>query len=73
MKLEIEYVLDDWDGPTEFFAKLDGVYVYVLATGVEGDTRRFEYWRLSDLPRPLGRRLAGPASDAFLETEVEWT
>lgn len=71
MNLRVEYVLDQWDGPTEFFATLDEVTVWVECdmTGLQKDNRRFVYWVVQG-GRSLAASLSAAPSGTFSSVDV---
>lgn len=69
--IEVEYELGYWDGPTMFFAKLDGELVWVEAdmTSVQKDNRRFVYWTVRG-DRTLAASLANDPTGSFTSEDV---
>jgi hypothetical protein len=72
-EIEVEYELNYWDGPTMFFAKLDGELVWVEAdmTGDSflKDNRRFTYWKIRG-DRTLTASLGGDPDGTFTSEDV---
>ena len=74
-ELKVEYELNHWDGPTMFFATLDGEAVYVEAdmTGdnIMADNRRFTYWAIAG-DKTLAASLSANPTGTFTSAEVDF-
>lgn len=72
-KLQIDFVLNYWDGPVEFFGTLDNQFIYALLVSdyVHDEPRTFEYWLVNMGTRTLAQRLSAPASGRFDSDKVD--
>lgn len=73
MKLDIDYTLNYWDGPIEFFGALDNepIYALLMSDHVHDEPRVFHYWKINARWLTLARALSLPPSGSFRSDEVE--